>query len=137
MIPAERERHAVDEHGGLARIGATHRELYLAARVLAHEHERHLAEYLLEDRCRRHVQRVDTEDDRAGTADRRRRTRARDNDAGDTRGISCGVAPPCGVARLLRARRGARHERKRRAHHGDLRAGHDPHREFHKYGRES
>lgn len=55
MVPTERQRHSVQEHGGLARLRATERELALAAGVLADEDKWQIAQCVVERRGWRNV----------------------------------------------------------------------------------
>ena len=76
VVPAERERHAVEQHRGLSRVGPARGQLDLAARVAMHEHERERAQRLLEQRRRGEPQRVHGHGDGARAADRGRRPNA-------------------------------------------------------------
>ena len=80
MIPPERDRHAIEQHRGLARVGAAHGDLHLAARVLSHEHERRLLERLLEHRRRRRADFRGAHDDGGGPTHDRRGARGADVD---------------------------------------------------------
>jgi len=70
VVPPQRDWDAVEEHGGLAGIGAPHRDLHLPPRILPHMNEGGLPEGLLQRRGGRGAKHAGANQHRAGATDR-------------------------------------------------------------------